>query len=169
VFPTYSIYLEQFKIFIDSIEPDGTLIYCKEDSDLSQLVKDATVKTIGYGIPEYSIENGITWIETENHKYQLETFGQHNLMNLNSAMLACKEVGINEDTFLKSISTFKGAAKRLEKIRATDEILFLEILPIRLLNLKQPVQAVVEQYKGFNTIGVFQLHTFSSLNADFLE
>ena len=37
VFPTFENYVNQFEIFINLIEPNGSLIYCNEDSELKQL------------------------------------------------------------------------------------------------------------------------------------
>jgi len=36
VFPDFEIYVQQFKDFINSIIPGGTLIYCNSDSDFMQ-------------------------------------------------------------------------------------------------------------------------------------
>src|SRR5690606_14441883 len=40
VYPTFEKYLEQFKRFIESIEPKGTLIYNKEDKKVQELVSN---------------------------------------------------------------------------------------------------------------------------------
>ncbi|HEX2608994.1 MAG TPA: Mur ligase family protein, partial [Flavisolibacter sp.] len=40
VFPTFDIYLEQFRIFIDKIEPGGVLIYNATDAVLKKLVEE---------------------------------------------------------------------------------------------------------------------------------
>ena len=39
VFPTFDFYLDQFKIFIDTIAPGGLLIYNETDETLKTLVK----------------------------------------------------------------------------------------------------------------------------------
>lgn len=169
VFPTYEFYVEQFRIFIDSIEPNGTLIYCSEDKDLTNLAIKAKCKALPYDVPEHSIKNGTTTIHANGKDYPLQVFGKHNLLNLQAAMMACKTVGVNETDFWKAISNFTGAAKRLEKIKDTDKIKIFRDFAHSPSKLKATVKAAIEQFEGFKIIGVFELHTFSSLNADFLK
>lgn len=169
VFPTYEFYVEQFRIFIDSIEPNGTLIYCSEDKDLTNLATKAECKVLPYDVPEHSIKNGTTTIYKDGKDYPLQVFGKHNLLNLQAAMMACQTVGVNETDFWKAISNFTGAAKRLEKIKDTDKIKIFRDFAHSPSKLKATVKAAIEQFEGFNIIGVFELHTFSSLNADFLK
>ena len=169
VFPTYEIYVEQFRVFIESIDPHGTLIYCEQDEDLKELSLQSTCKALPYSVPPHSIHKGVTTIHRDGKEYPLEIFGKHNLMNLQAAMMACKTLGIEESNFLQAISTFKGAAKRLEKIKDTGEIKIFRDFAHSPSKLKATVKAAIEQFEGFNTIGVFELHTFSSLNADFLK
>src|SRR5882762_7817354 len=78
VFPTFEIYLEQFRIFIDKIEPGGVLIYNMTDPVLKKLVEEhpSTVRKISYGIPSHRIENGITVVTLEGHSGELKVFGE---------------------------------------------------------------------------------------------
>lgn len=169
VFPTYEIYVDQFKTFIDTIEASGTLIYCDSDPDLVQIAKNATCEALPYSVPNFSIENGITSIKHLGNTYPLEVFGKHNLLNLQAAKMACETIGINEAEFWNLVSDFKGAAKRLEKIKDTPRIKIFRDFAHSPSKLRATVQAAIEQFEGFNIIGVFELHTFSSLNADFLK
>jgi UDP-N-acetylmuramate: L-alanyl-gamma-D-glutamyl-meso-diaminopimelate ligase len=169
VFPTFEIYLEQFRIFIDSIQPDGHLIYCAEDVELTKMAPRAQCNIQPYAVPDYIIENGITSILKDGKKYPLMVFGKHNLMNLNAAMMACKTLGISEETFLTVIEHFKGAAKRLEIIHDTPEIKVYRDFAHSPSKLQATVKAAIEQFDGFKKIGAFELHTFSSLNASFLS
>ncbi len=175
VFPTYDFYVEQFKIFIDSIEPKGTLIYCEEDKDLCQLAEHSfqeesdSRKAKPYRVPQHSIVNGTTTIHLNGTDYTLEVFGKHNLLNLQAAMMACETIGVSETQFWQSVSTFKGAAKRLEKVYETENLKIFRDFAHSPSKLKATVKAAVEQFEGFKLIGIFELHTFSSLNADFLK
>lgn len=169
VFPTYSIYLEQFSIFIRLIEQNGTLIYCSEDSDLSDLAKDASCKVRPYAVPEYRIKDGVTIVKVDQQEYPLEVFGRHNLLNLQAAAYACETVGIKSELFWQALSHFKGASKRLEKIWDRPELKIFRDFAHSPSKLKATVQAVLDQFGNYKRIGVFELHTFSSLNAGFLD
>ncbi len=169
VFPTYEMYVDQFKIFIDTIEPNGTLLYCNEDSDLVQLAQKASCAVMPYNVPDFTIQNGITTIQSMGANYPLEVFGKHNILNLQAAMMACRTIDIEESNFWNSVSDFKGAAKRLEKIKDTPTLKIFRDFAHSPSKLRATVNAAIEQFNGFNIVGVFELHTFSSLNADFLK
>ncbi len=172
VFPTFENYVEQFSIFIDTIDFDngGKIFYSENDATLNELVKSKQQQNaIPYNLPDFYIENGITTITHNGKKYALEVFGEHNLRNIEAAKNICKELGIPEDDFYSSIASFKGANKRLELLARTDnKIVYLDFAhsPSK---LKATSQAVKQQYEGYKIIVVFELHTFSSLNAQFLE
>jgi UDP-N-acetylmuramate: L-alanyl-gamma-D-glutamyl-meso-diaminopimelate ligase len=131
VFPTFENYLEQFRIFINKIEPGGVLIYNNTDKVLDQLVKENRRENISYqpyGIPANSIKSGKTTIHIEDAEGELEIFGNHNLLNLNAAWYVCKYFKTDASSFVNAISNFTGASKRLEKIAENREQLFIEIL-----------------------------------------
>ena len=169
VFPTFEIYKKQFEEFINTIEPDGTLIYCNDDDELKLLTSNTSIKTLPYSLPDYEIKNGTTYINYESENYELSIFGKHNLMKLNAAMLVCKNTGIKNSDFLKAISGFTGAAKRLEKVFDNGNIKIFRDFAHSPSKLKATVKAAIEQFSDFKIIGVFELHTFSSLNAEFLK
>lgn len=169
VFPTFDIYKKQFEYFIKTIEPKGTLVYCQLDEELSKIAKKADCNKIAYSLPYYVIENGITKVNFENKKFELNIFGKHNLMNLNAAMQVCHFAGIKNVDFLNAISGFKGAAKRLEKVFDNGNIKIFRDFAHSPSKLKATVKAAIEQFSDFKIIGVFELHTFSSLNSEFLK
>ncbi|MCB9252030.1 MAG: peptidoglycan synthetase [Flavobacteriales bacterium] len=169
VFPTFEIYLEQFRIFIESIVPGGKLFYCKEDDELSKMVKILNCNSISYGVPEFYIEDATTYVKTNGVPHKLQVFGRHNLQNLEAGRLVCNELGIDENEYYTYMQTFKGAARRLEKVWDEKGIKVYRDFAHSPSKLKATVKAALEQFKGFKIIGVFELHTFSSLNASFLD
>jgi len=171
VFPTFENYVDQFKIFIDKIEENGSLFYCNLDPVLNNVVANSksNIEKISYGVHDYSIKDGITYIKNGNEEFSLQIFGEHNLQNINAAKLVCNKLEISNDEFYKAISEFKGAAKRLEILAENKNTkIFLDFAhsPSK---LKATVQAVKEQYKDRKLFAVMELHTFSSLSSDFLD
>jgi len=169
VFPTYADYVAQFDKFIDTIHTDGTLIYCKADHDLNELVEKSTaaVKKIGYAIPQHEIDNGVTYLLPEHTA--LQVFGDHNLMNLNAAKLVCAQLGIDSNQFDTAISSFTGAAKRLEVISANASTNVYKDFAHSPSKLKATIDAVKAQFTNRKLVACIELHTFSSLNKDFLN
>lgn len=172
VFPTFEIYLEQFRIFLSKIEPGGVLIYNETDPVLVRLVEEypnPTFRKIGYGIPEHRIENGITLVTLEGQSGKLKVFGGHNLLNLNAAFLVAKELGIKTAGFLKGMASFSGAAKRLELLANTPEVNVYRDFAHAPSKVKATIEAVSTQFPNRELIAVLELHTFSSLNEQFLS
>src|SRR5579859_534804 len=171
VFPTFDNYLEQFRIFIGMIEPDGVLIYNDTDPVLKKLVTEhpSTVRRIGYGIPGYRIENGITLVTLEGQTGALKVFGEHNLLNLHAAFLVAKELGLDAGDFLGGMASFSGAAKRLELIGAKDGVNVYRDFAHAPSKVKATIQAVKMQFPDRQLIAVLELHTYSSLNEQFLD
>ncbi|RRN76743.1 peptidoglycan synthetase, partial [Pseudoxanthomonas sp. SGD-10] len=89
-------------------------------------------------------------------------------MNLNAAKLACKEAGISEEEFYEAIASFKGAANRLEKVAERDGVVIFKDFAHSPSKLKATINAVKQQYGDKKLIACMELHTFSSLNKDFL-
>ncbi len=172
VFPTFENYIEQFKIFINLIEPNGNLIYCSNDKVLEEVCSSSSNTNISkwpYSIPNHEIINGLTYLIDNDIKYPLQIFGNHNLMNLTAAKLACNQMGINNQLFYEAIQSFTGAAKRLELVFKTGTFNFYKDFAHSPSKLKATTDAVKQQFPERKIIACMELHTFSSLTEDFLN
>lgn len=172
VFPTFDIYLEQFRQFIRLIEQNGKLIYCQDDAVLSHLVNEKqhdSLELFAYSLPDYQIHEGNTRVKVEENSYPVLVFGKHNLMNLNGAMLVCLQLGIDREMFMEAIGSFRGAGNRLEKLAEINGNLVFRDFAHAPSKLKATTQAVREQFPGKRLVACMELHTFSSLNQKFLS
>jgi UDP-N-acetylmuramate: L-alanyl-gamma-D-glutamyl-meso-diaminopimelate ligase len=169
VFPTFEEYSAQFEAFIQSIEPNGALIYYSGDRTLSAMHdKNPDIRQIPYETPAYVVENGTTYLQQGKSNTAIHVFGEHNLQNLNGAKEICVELGISETTFYKSISSFKGAARRLELIAESQHCKVYKDFAHSPSKLKATVKACKLQYPDRALVACMELHTFSSLNKAFL-
>lgn len=171
VFPTFEIYVDQFAQFINLIEPNGSLIYFEGDAELKKLAEKARddIQTTAYSTHPNEIEDGVTSIITNGHKTPLEIFGEHNLQNLMGAKLVCKALGVSETDFDKAISSFKGASKRLELVKKNEHTAIFKDFAHSPSKLKATTKAVKAQWPERELIACMELHTFSSLNKEFLQ
>lgn len=172
VFPTFEIYVEQFTKFINLIESKGTLIYCSEDKVLDICCKNAENKNITkapYSIPKNEIKDGTTYLLVDDQKFPLQIFGNHNLMNLNGARMVCNTIGLSDKQFYEAIQSFKGAAKRLELVYKESNFNFYKDFAHSPSKLKATTDAVKKQFTNRYIVACMELHTFSSLNEDFLN
>lgn len=171
VFPTYENYVEQFEIFADSISRGGILVYNEEDAEVKRIAEAATAPTRkhAYTTPEYSIEDGETLLETPEGPMPISVFGKHNLSNLAGAKWICQHMGIDEDDFYEAIASFEGAAKRLEKIGETASNIAFKDFAHSPSKVAATTKAVKNQFPDRKLFACLELHTYSSLNAQFIK
>lgn len=156
VFPTFPEYVATFRKFIEGVEPGGSFIWYKGDENLRAIAEGAR-KDITC-IPYDAYEGNV----------QMQVFGKHNMQNLQAAMLACHCIGVAPDDFYREISSFTGASNRLEKICETETSVAYKDFAHSPSKLKATINAVRERYPNKKLIACMELHTFSSLMADFL-
>jgi UDP-N-acetylmuramate: L-alanyl-gamma-D-glutamyl-meso-diaminopimelate ligase len=171
VFPTFENYVEQFKIFVDLIEQNGSIAYCELDEKVKNVSEStrADIKRFPYAVPANKIVNGTTYLLTNQGEIPLLVFGDHNLMNINGARLVCNQVGISDGQFYEAIQSFKGAAKRLELVKKNESTAVYKDFAHSPSKLKATTQAVKKQFPNRKLIACMELHTFSSLNENFLN
>jgi len=171
VFPTYENYVEQFEIFIRKITDGGMLIYNADDPEVKRVAEAATnpIRKIPYETPRYSVKNGVTLLDTPEGPMPIEVFGAHNLNNLSGAKWVCQAMGVDEADFYEAIATFKGAAKRLEKIAENASSVAYKDFAHSPSKVSATTHAVRQQYPDRKLVACLELHTYSSLNPEFLR
>ena len=171
VFPTWENYVEQFSIFVDSIVEGGSITYNIEDAEVKKVVESSenTIRKFPYQTPNYKVQDGTTLLETEEGPMPVEIFGKHNLNNLAGAKWICQQMGIDENDFYEAISTFQGASKRLEKIAETKKSIAYKDFAHSPSKVLATTNALKNQYPHRKLIACLELHTYSSLNPEFLK
>lgn len=173
VFPTFDIYKDQFAQFVNLITPNGTLIYCADDKEVCGVAQSTTRADLTcrpYDVPAHRVKNGVTRLLLEDgSEVPLEVFGRHNLLNMTAARYACNAIGVSDAQFYEAIRSFAGASKRLELVRKTDSSALYKDFAHAPSKLRATVSAMKEQYPERKLVACMELHTFSSLTADFLQ
>ena len=173
VFPTFEIYKNQFKKYLKSIEPNGTLYFYQNDENIKSILPQKSTKGvefIGYDAMNYELKNGKTIIfDQKNKPLSIGIFGKHNLENLNAAYLVCKKIGLTETQFFIGIKSFKGASKRLQLLHKTKNCHSYLDFAHAPSKVEATIKALKNQFKDRKLIACLELHTFSSLNKIFLK
>ena len=171
VFPTFDNYVEQFEIFVNQITKGGILVYNEEDATVKKVALEAInpIRKIPYTTPTYTVENGTTLLDTPEGPMPIEVFGAHNLNNLAGAKWICQNMGVDEADFYEAIASFKGASKRLEKIAEGKGKVAYKDFAHSPSKVSATTKAVKNQYPDRKLIACLELHTYSSLNAEFLK
>lgn len=171
VFPTFEIYRQQFAHFIDCIEPNGTIIYCGDDQEVCNVVNASTrndIKKIPYHTHPHVISKGQFRLIDDGSFLDIKVFGRHNMQNISAAKAACNAIGITNSQFYSAISSFEGAAKRLQLLAHNSFTAVYLDFAHSPSKVKATIEAMKEQYPNRDLAVCFELHTFSSLTKNFL-
>ena len=171
VFPTFENYVEQFEIFVNQITKGGILVYNEEDETVKKVAEETIniIRRLPYKTPSYSVEDGTTLLDTPEGPMPIEVFGAHNLNNLAGAKWICQNMGVDEADFYEAIASFKGASKRLEKIAESNGKVAYKDFAHSPSKVSATTKAVKAQYPNRKLVACLELHTYSSLNAEFLK
>ena len=171
VFPTFENYVEQFEIFVNQITKGGILVYNEEDETVKKVAEETTniIRRLPYVTPSYSVQDGTTLLDTPEGPMPIEVFGAHNLNNLAGAKWICQNMGVDEADFYEAIASFKGASKRLEKIAESKGKVAYKDFAHSPSKVSATTKAVKAQYPNRKLVACLELHTYSSLNAEFLK
>ena len=171
VFPTYEIYFNQFEQYLQGIAPGTKVFYNNEDSEVRRVIATAGQKltALPYQTPPFHYEDGFPVMDTTAGPVKVSVFGRHNLLNMQAAIDVCMELGVSENDCYKAIASFTGAARRLEKVKEEKNLLVYRDFAHAPSKLKATLNAVREAYADHHLVACFELHTFSSLNEQFLK
>lgn len=172
IYPTWDQYVHQFELLAEGMPKAGILIFDETDDmlDIIGQKERADVTKVPYEAHPSEIVNGQTYLITKQKaRVPVLIFGEHNMKNLAGAMTVLDRIGITDAQFYEAIPTFKGAARRLERIAgAGDRILFRDFAHAP-SKVEATTEAVKHQYPRRKLLAAVELHTFSSLNRTFLE
>lgn len=170
VYPTKESYNQAFVDFIKSMHDDAYLYYFSGDIVLTNIVKKIkrNLHLEGYKSFPVKIENGETKAIVNNQSYSLNVFGDHNIQNMQAARMICHKLGISDDQFFNCIGDFGGASNRLELLAKGPVKRVFRDFAHSPSKLMATVKACKDQFQKHKLLAVMELHTFSSLNKDFL-
>lgn len=175
VFKTYESYTDTFERFIESMEKGGTLIYNSEDPEVVRIVEKTfaanpglDVKKVPYSTHPYQVNDNAVKLVYGCKKYPVTLFGRHNMSNIDAAKKAAGCAGVKAEEFYRSLSGFKGAKNRLEKMYDDNRMVIFRDFAHAPSKVRATVAAVKEVYHDWNVVACMELHTYSSLNKDFL-
>ncbi|MFD2599745.1 Mur ligase family protein [Sphingobacterium corticis] len=164
-------YFEQFRKFIESITPKGTLIYNKDNTSLHQILedtKDLKINRHGYKLPDYSINKGITSVTVCGHDYPLKVFGKHNLANIVGAYTVCEWLGIKRAEFYQAIQSFKSSIRYLEFVASRNGSVVYQDFAHTPARLRSSIHAIKEQFPNQALVTFIELSPYDSMENNIL-
>ena len=173
VFPTEETYVDQFSQLLASLQKGTNVIYNAADKRLSQLVEthtqdDESMYLQPFKRPGFKVKNGVWELKLGGKSQPMSLMGKHNMTNLLAAWEVCHLLGMETGDFLRVMKDFKGAELRMQKVHEDDNLVVIRDYAHAPDKVQATVSAVSDTYKGYNLIACAELHTFSSLNRDYL-
>jgi UDP-N-acetylmuramate: L-alanyl-gamma-D-glutamyl-meso-diaminopimelate ligase len=170
VFPSKEEYELQFKIFCELMEDVGTLVYNETDPTVKKIALSESKRLflLPYFYTDYEFKNGSTLINFNGREFELNIFGKHNLLNMEGARKVCRRLGINNRMFFHAMKSFEGASNRMEVFHESKRGIVYRDFAHAPSKLEATVEAVKNNHSNEPLVAVFELHTYSSLNPEFL-
>jgi UDP-N-acetylmuramate: L-alanyl-gamma-D-glutamyl-meso-diaminopimelate ligase len=174
VFPTEADYIRQFSEALAALTKAGMCIYNKEDKIVRDLANRFLKREYHFSYPfltpPYRLnKQQQVEIKIEGKRFPISVIGKHNAANVAAAWQVCRLLAVNIDEFIVSIGSFKGADLRLQTVYEDANTLVIRDFAHAPSKVLASVEAVAEHYKDRNVVACLELHTFSSLNRDYLK
>jgi len=169
-FPTEEIYIDQFRNYLKVVEKNGNIIYNEEDDKVKQIVEEfkGNINKIPYRTPDYRNEGMQYFLINKDTEIPLKIIGRHNIQNLEGARKICNILGVSNDDFDEAIKSFEGAQRRLEIIYKDKDTFVFKDFAHAPSKAQASVNAVKESFPDKEVIALLELHTYSSLDSEFL-
>jgi len=172
VYPTLDDYVKLFEQFADATPKAGCLVFCEEDDLAAMIISEkerADVTNLPYKAHGHVVRDGKTYLINDEEELPVEVFGIHNMQNISCAQAILKRVGISDKKFYQHIATFKGAAKRMEIVGENSETTIYSDFAHAPSKLLATTLAIKDQFPKRTLVSCLELHTFSSLNKNFIN
>lgn len=173
VYPEYSEYRRQFRELILNTLQRGEVICFAEDNEIRNILEELgngrdLPGTRSYYEPAFRFEDNKMKVLFEGSEYPVELIGRYNLQNLSGAMEVCRSLGVKPERFLRAMGSFRGAARRQECLWSGDTMKVYLDFAHAPSKVRSTVSGFREMYPEHKLIVFLELHTFSSLNREFI-
>lgn len=169
-FKTFENYKKQFRKFLKIATGGGKVFYYENDPVLGDVVEQShwSLLKIPYGEHPFRVEDNRFILQTKYGSVPLKLIGKHNMQNIMGAMMICRDLGIEDHQFYQAIQDFQGIDKRQQLIAANGHVSMYIDYAQAPASVEATVNAFRETYRSRRLITCLELHTFSSLNREYL-
>jgi UDP-N-acetylmuramate: L-alanyl-gamma-D-glutamyl-meso-diaminopimelate ligase len=172
VFPTYESYEKAFSDYLDQIEDGAEVYYYEPDEVLTKLIDEGpdSLAAVGYSALPYWVnaDTGALSFELGDYTYAAQVQGVHNMQNMSAAAHVCQSLGLEDEQIGSALATFSTPGKRLEVLGLAPDRRVIRDFAHAPSKVKTTLASILEQYPNESWAVVAELHTYSSLNKEFL-
>jgi UDP-N-acetylmuramate--alanine ligase len=167
IYGGHSELLESFQLYVNKINPKGTLIL-RAGLDLK------FGNTLTYGIDteaDYNAHN--LCVDKGNYKFDVQTPnglyidvviglpGRHNIENALAAIAVAELMGVSKEKIIAGLASFQGVKRRFEKIIDTKDLVYIDDYAHHPKELEMCISSIKELYPNRKVTGIFQPHLFT--------
>jgi len=172
-FPSESIYLKAFQNLVNQVPSRGLIVMNSDYPMNFKAVEKAFTPVVTYGIandPGYAIKDIV--LKNDFYTFTLKnqsgetTFktrlaGRYNVWNLTAGIILGEHLGIPGKTVKEAVESFNGVERRLNKINAAGNTVFLEDFAHHPTSIKEVLHSVKETYPRKRSIVLFEPRSWS--------
>ncbi len=178
-FVNLSHIITSFEKFARLNSPDGSIIVCSDDKNISSVVQNIETKVYKYAIYDKNAdfvaenirETGDGCVEydifKDNKRFvtiRLNVLGKHNIYNSLGAALAAHSLGIEPNYIREGLLAFRGTKRRFEELGRVKGALVVDDYAHHPTEIKTTLEAA-RNLKPKNLWCVFQPHTYTRTKA----
>lgn len=162
-----------FSKFINLIPKDGYLVACIDDTNVKDVLKDASCNTLTYGINSGDIQAiNIKYNEKACASFDvlrngeklfslsLNVPGKHNVLNALASVCTSIALNIDTDSIINGLESFYGTHRRFELKGSKNGVTVIDDYAHHPTEIKATLNAV-KNYPHNKIYCVFQPHTYS--------
>ncbi|MBT3336893.1 MAG: UDP-N-acetylmuramate--L-alanine ligase [Anaerolineae bacterium] len=172
IYPTAESFREAFVNFVSLLPENGVLIACGDDAGAADLVKDANVKTILYGLSESNAQSnsrGGFDFEFQSAKVSLQVPGMHNVLNALAVMSVIAYLGLSLKDAADALGRFAGTGRRFELLGEINGISVYDDYAHHPTEIRATLAAARARHPESRIWVVWQPHTYSRTQLLFEE
>lgn len=169
-FPTEENYIAQFRSFLHQLSAGSHVIYYKHDAILTDLVKESShIYIHPYEALSYRVVEDQFVISSNGNDVPIEVIGKHNIENMSAVLALSDLLQLDHTSSLQALSQFQPADRRLQIVENKSDRMGIIDFAHAPSKVGASIHAVHEMNPERNLTAVLELHTYSSLNKDFLH
>ena len=169
-FRTFENYKKQFRKFLRIATGGGKVFYYDGDPVLGDVVDRShwSLLKIPYGEHPFRVEERRFVLQTKYGSVPVTVIGRHNMQNIMGAQMICRDLGVEDYQFYQAIQSFNGLEKRQQLLaNGNNRAVYLDYAHAP-ASVEATVKAFRETYPGKKLVTCLELHTYSSLNMEYI-
>jgi UDP-N-acetylmuramate--alanine ligase len=167
---TFDAIKSAFQQFVDGMAPDGVVVTCEDEPNLSRLPLARRRVRYGWaGHAAWRLERFVPRLgggatltirrpDGERATYEIRLTGRHNAANAAGAVAVCSELGVDDDAVRRGLASFQGTGRRFETVARAHGVWVVDDYAHHPTELVVNLQAARDVHGG-RLVAVFQPHT----------